>query len=105
LAILAFFTVSCGGIAVGAIFGLITALITRTTQECRGGLRRKTLMCVTEVKWRSGLKLTCRYQELVSLSVGAVTARFSSASVSCQFCVCLPTNVEELLMDHSVKTQ
>jgi hypothetical protein len=36
LAILAFFTVSCGGIAVGAIFGLLTALITRTTQECRG---------------------------------------------------------------------
>ncbi|XP_023714709.1 Na(+)/H(+) exchanger beta isoform X2 [Cryptotermes secundus] len=35
LAILAFFTVSCGGIAVGAIFGLLTALITRTTQECR----------------------------------------------------------------------
>jgi NhaP-type Na+/H+ or K+/H+ antiporter len=36
LAILAFFTVSCGGIAVGAIFGLVTALITRTTQEIRG---------------------------------------------------------------------
>jgi NhaP-type Na+/H+ or K+/H+ antiporter len=36
LAILAFFAVSCGGIVVGAIFGLLTALITRTTQECRG---------------------------------------------------------------------
>jgi NhaP-type Na+/H+ or K+/H+ antiporter len=36
LAVLAFFTVSCGGIAVGAVCGLLTALITRTTQECRG---------------------------------------------------------------------
>lgn len=36
LAVLAFFTVSCGGMAVGAIFGLLTALITKTTQECRG---------------------------------------------------------------------
>jgi NhaP-type Na+/H+ or K+/H+ antiporter len=36
LAVLAFFTVSCGGIAVGAVCGLLTALITKTTQECRG---------------------------------------------------------------------
>jgi len=36
LAVLAFFTVSFGGIAVGAIHGLLTALITKTTQECRG---------------------------------------------------------------------
>lgn len=35
LAVLAFFTVSCGGIAVGAVCGLLTALITKTTQECR----------------------------------------------------------------------
>ncbi|XP_069692631.1 Na(+)/H(+) exchanger beta-like isoform X2 [Periplaneta americana] len=35
LAVVAFFTVSCGGIIVGALFGLLTALITKTTQECR----------------------------------------------------------------------
>jgi NhaP-type Na+/H+ or K+/H+ antiporter len=63
LAILAFFTVSCGGIAVGAIFGLITALITRTTQECRGGLCRK-------------------YQELVSFSVGVSLLCFCSCQLT-----------------------
>lgn len=36
LSVLAFFTVSFGGITVGAMFGLLTALITKTTQECRG---------------------------------------------------------------------
>lgn len=35
LAVVAFFTVSCGGIVVGVLFGLLTALITKTTQECR----------------------------------------------------------------------
>nr|BAU68126.1 NHE6/7 [Nasutitermes takasagoensis] len=35
MAVLAFFSVSLGGIAVGVIFGLLTALITKTTQECR----------------------------------------------------------------------
>jgi NhaP-type Na+/H+ or K+/H+ antiporter len=87
LAILAFFTVSCGGIAVGAIFGLITALITRTTQECRGGLCRK-------------------YQELVSFSVGVVMATFSSASVSCHFYVSMAANrCGRTVLYHSIITQ
>ncbi|XP_067002933.2 probable Na(+)/H(+) antiporter nhx-9 [Anabrus simplex] len=35
LATLAFFTVSLGGAAVGVVFGLISALVTRTTNDCR----------------------------------------------------------------------
>ncbi|KAF4527107.1 hypothetical protein B566_EDAN013741, partial [Ephemera danica] len=35
LAVLAFFTVSFGGLAVGVVFGLLTALITKTTEDCR----------------------------------------------------------------------
>ncbi|XP_059472583.1 sodium/hydrogen exchanger 2-like isoform X2 [Neocloeon triangulifer] len=35
LAILSFFTVSCGGLFVGIIGGLLTALITKTTQDVR----------------------------------------------------------------------
>lgn len=36
LAVLAFFTVSLGGLSLGVVFGLVTALITRTTQDVRG---------------------------------------------------------------------
>ncbi|CAB3382637.1 Hypothetical predicted protein [Cloeon dipterum] len=35
LAVLSFFTVSCGGLVVGVIGGLFTALITKTTQDVR----------------------------------------------------------------------
>lgn len=36
LAVLAFFTVSLGGLSLGVVFGLVTALLTRTTEEVRG---------------------------------------------------------------------
>jgi NhaP-type Na+/H+ or K+/H+ antiporter len=36
LAVLSFFTSSCGGLTVGVIHGLLTALITKTTQDVRG---------------------------------------------------------------------
>ena len=36
LAIVAFFTTSFGGLVIGIFFGLITALITKTTQDVRG---------------------------------------------------------------------
>lgn len=36
LASLAFFTVSLGGMIVGVAFGLLTALVTKTTTNCRG---------------------------------------------------------------------
>lgn len=36
LAIVAFFTVSLGGLVIGIFFGLVTALITKTTQDVRG---------------------------------------------------------------------
>ncbi|KAE8743341.1 hypothetical protein FOCC_FOCC011040, partial [Frankliniella occidentalis] len=35
LAVLAFFTVSLGGLSLGVVFGLVTALLTRTTEEVR----------------------------------------------------------------------
>ena len=36
LGIATFFTVSLGGLVIGIFYGLITALITRTTREVRG---------------------------------------------------------------------
>lgn len=36
LGIASFFTVSLGGLVIGVLYGLITALITRTTREVRG---------------------------------------------------------------------
>lgn len=36
LAVLAFFTVSLGGLSLGVVFGLVTSLLTRTTEEVRG---------------------------------------------------------------------
>ena len=36
LAVLAFFTVSLGGLSLGVVFGLLTALLTKTTREVRG---------------------------------------------------------------------
>lgn len=36
LGVASFFTVSLGGLVIGIFFGLITALITRTTREVRG---------------------------------------------------------------------
>lgn len=36
LALVAFFTVSLGGLLIGILFGLLTALLTKTTQDVRG---------------------------------------------------------------------
>lgn len=36
LALTSFFTIAIGGLLVGIIMGLVTALITRTTSEVRG---------------------------------------------------------------------
>lgn len=40
LAIIAFFAVSFGGLLIGIFFGLVTALITKTTQGVRGRITK-----------------------------------------------------------------
>ena len=42
LAFLSFFTVALGGLAIGILMGVITSLITRTTNQVRGEAMKQT---------------------------------------------------------------
>jgi hypothetical protein len=75
LGIVSFFTISLGGLGIGILCGLLTALITRTTSEVRGTDCSHSRAVIYQIMSLSSRDYVCRVREKLRIFLRSHTAK------------------------------